>query len=483
MKIGFQQLSIMLLMVGLLTDCHRHRATTAAESLEAAEFVHTSSPDSVKAYEDLLRTTIIKAETEFDWMTCAQAALLLSAQLQWTDEKEALSLAQKAQQAYEKDRSTRSNVSSPKNGDVDESLSLRISLVMAGLLEQTGDTARARSLYQQCLKANESRNVALSRLANLSLASGDTEGALALARQIRPDESDTADVEPLFVLANCYLQSDSLVAARQIYERLSALPNSKTRYVAYRHLAEIAILERRLEALASGLDSAFASAENVFFEALQQKDAYFHATLEQERRAERLMYHGRLMNWALLGITVVGALTILFIVSVSRQRRATQRQRLLAEQRERELAEQRLRHEAKEREREAREAEERLLQQGLKIQLLQRFILDKNEVLQRLRKEGDHKRQLSAKEWADVEQMLDSITDGFVSRLRTAHPEFREEDIQLCMLTRMKLSNQVISSIYLITVSAVKHRKLKLKKDGFGETDPECPLDDVLDRI
>jgi hypothetical protein len=189
------------------------------------------------------------------------------------------------------------------------------------------------------------------------------------------------------------------------------------------------------------------------------------------------------MNWALLGITVVGALTILFIVSVSRQRRATQRQRLLAEQRERELAEQRLRHEAKEREREAREAEERLLQQGLKIQLLQRFILDKNEVLQRLRKEGDHKRQLSAKEWADVEQMLDSITDGFVSRLRAAHPEFREEDIQLCMLTRMKLSNQVISSIYLITVSAVKHRKLKLKKDGFGETDPECPLDDVLDRI
>ena len=114
---------------------------------------------------------------------------------------------------------------------------------------------------------------------------------------------------------------------------------------------------------------------------------------------------------------------------------------------------------------------------------MQRFILDKNEVLQRLRKEGDHKRQLSAKEWADVEQMLDSITDGFVSRLRTAHPEFREEDIQLCMLTRMKLSNQVISSIYLITVSAVKHRKLKLKKDGFGETDPECPLDDVLDRI
>ncbi len=483
MKIGFRQLYIIILTVGLPTACHRHRATTAAESLKTAEVVHAASPDSVKAYEDLLRTAILKAEAELDWTTCAQAALLLSAQLQWTDEPEALSLAKKAQQALAKKQSAQEGTSSANEEDNSASLGMRINLVMAGLYEQTGDTARARSLYEECLRSEDSRNVALSRLANLSLASGDAAGALALARQIHPNERDTSDVEPLFVLANCYLQCDSLAAARQIYQQLIALPNSKARYVAYRHLSEIAILDRRLDELPAGLDSAFASAEDVFFEALQQKDAYFHATLEQERRAERLAYHGRLLNWALLGITTIGTLTILFIISVSRQRRATQRQRLLAEQRERELVEQRLQHEAQEREREAHEAEERLFQQGQKIQLLQRFILDKSEVLQRLREEGDHKRQLSRREWTDVEQMLDSITDGFVARLRAAHPEFREEDIQLCMLTRMKLSNQVISSIYLITVSAVKHRKLKLKKDGFGETNPERPLDDVLDAI
>ena len=76
--------------------------------------------------------------------------------------------------------------------------------------------------------------------------------------------------------------------------------------------------------------------------------------------------------------------------------------------------------------------------------------------------------------------MLDGVTDGFVRRLRTSHPEFSEEDIQLCMWPRMNLSNQVISSIYLITVSAVKHRKLKLKKEGFGEYDAARPLDTVL---
>ena len=123
---------------------------------------------------------------------------------------------------------------------------------------------------------------------------------------------------------------------------------------------------------------------------------------------------------------------------------------------------------------------ERLEQQGEKIQLLQHFILEKNELLQRLREEGDHKKQLSQREWLDVEQLLDNITGGFVTRLRAQHPDFQEEDIQLCMLTRMKLSNQVIASIYLITVSAVKHRKLKLKKAGFGENNPDRPLDEVL---
>ena len=463
---------VMVLAMTLMASCAHERVTTAADDLTAAEAVHAASPDSVKAYEDLLRTAIRKAEDGGDWLTCARAALLLSAQLQWTDEREALALATKAQQALQHD-----------NGTAATSLASRVRLTLAGLHEQTGDTARARSLYQSCLDDEASRNLALGRLANLCLADGDAEGALALASQMKADMRDSVDIEPLFILANCYLQCDSLEAAQAIYEHLSLHPDSKTRYAALRHLAEIAILDRRLDVLPEVLDSAFASAETVFFEALQQKDAYFRATLEQERRAERLVYRGRLLNWALVGVTIVGALVILFIVSLSRHRRAIQWQRLQTEQRERELVEERLQHEAREREREAREAEERLLQQGQKIQLMQRFILDKSEVLQRLRAEGDQQRRLSDREWLDLEEMLDSVTGGFVTRLRSRYPSLRDGDVRLCMLTRMGISNQVISDIYLITTSAVKHRKLKLKKDGFGVSDPECSLDEVIANI
>ena len=433
--------------------CTKSTVPSAAQILASAQTMGTAKADSVKAYEDLLRTAIRKAETEADWVTCANASLLLAAQLQWTDEQEALQLALNAQSMIR------------HHGSVTVGLKPRVSLTLAGLYEQMGDVAHARTLYQECLSDSASRQIAISRLANLSLAEGDANEALRLARQLDTASADSTDIDTRVILANCYLQCDSLPQARALYEELRRLPNEKMQYIAERHLAEISILERDLEGLPDLLDSAFTSAEAVFFEALQQKDVYFHATLEQERKAEHMAYRQKLAMWTLLGVCIVAALVVAFLVMLNKHRRAIHLQRLQTEQRERELM------------------AERLVQQGEKIQLLQHFILEKNEVLRRLREEGDDKKQLSPHEWLDVEQLLDSTTGGFVTRLRALHPEFQEEDIQLCMLTRMKLSNQVIASIYLITVSAVKHRKLKLKKSGFGEKDPERPLDEVLSNI
>jgi hypothetical protein len=68
-----------------------------------------------------------------------------------------------------------------------------------------------------------------------------------------------------------------------------------------------------------------------------------------------------------------------------------------------------------------------------------------------------------------------------VSRLRAQHPTFSEDDIRLCMLTRLKLSNAALSAIYAISVSAVQHRKQKLKKEGFGVSDPTVTLEQVIE--
>ena len=48
------------------------------------------------------------------------------------------------------------------------------------------------------------------------------------------------------------------------------------------------------------------------------------------------------------------------------------------------------------------------------------------------------------------------------------------------MCNHLKLTDTALSSIYLISVSAVQHRKQKLKKEGFGVTDPSVTFDQVI---
>lgn len=455
--IHFRWVALMTLFASVLLLMSCHSRPSASESLAEAERIFVTHPDSVKTYSDLLRSSICLAEEAGDDSTAARACLLLARQIQWTNEQEALHLARKALGYYDHTQ--------------DSDGRLQAELTIAGLMEQAEEFSQARSLYNKCLhEARElhliaPQRTALAGLANICLTEGKEEEALQTILQIPSDSIGGQDVEARFVLANCYLQCDSLQQAREIYLQIDTRHNTKVRYAVLRHLAEIAMWQEDMQGASLYVDSAFAAAEDVFFEALQQKEEYHQANLEQERQAERLAYRQRLAQWLLAAVVVIALLVIAFIVSLNRHRHAIQHQRLLAEQRERELA------------------EERLQRQEQMVSLLQNFIIEKSEILQRLQKEGDSKITLNDSDWREIEETLDSITNGFVQRLRKQHPEFREEDIQLCMMTRMRLTNQAIAQIYLITVSAVKHRKLKLKKEGFGEKNPIIPLDEVLMKV
>ena len=121
-----------------------------------------------------------------------------------------------------------------------------------------------------------------------------------------------------------------------------------------------------------------------------------------------------------------------------------------------------------------------LQQKETLIAILRGNIIDKSEILEML--DSATKRTIiNARNWREIEATLDIADNHFVSRLRAEHPTFSEDDIRLCMLTRLQLSNTALSSIYSISVSAVQHRKQKLKKEGFGVTDPKTTLDHVIE--
>ena len=142
----------------------------------------------------------------------------------------------------------------------------------------------------------------------------------------------------------------------------------------------------------------------------------------------------------------------------------------------------RQRHEAQHiaHQREAEQLAERLRQKDTMIAMLRGHIMDKSEILDMLEPKAGKRTVINARNWREIELTLDTADGNFVSRLRTQYPQFTEEDIRLCMLTRLRLSNGALSAIYLISVSAVQHRKQKLKKEGFGVTDPTVTLDQVI---
>lgn len=142
----------------------------------------------------------------------------------------------------------------------------------------------------------------------------------------------------------------------------------------------------------------------------------------------------------------------------------------------------RQRHE-QERETHQREAEqlaERLRQKDSMIAILRGHIMDKSEILDMLEPTAGKRTIINARNWREIEMTLNTLDGNFVSRLRSEHPQFSEDDIRLCMLTRLQLSNTALSAIYVISVSAVQHRKQKLKKEGFGVNDPNVTFDQII---
>ena len=171
-------------------------------------------------------------------------------------------------------------------------------------------------------------------------------------------------------------------------------------------------------------------------------------------------------RYLMLAIIVILLLSLLFLAFLFRNWHLKTRQQHEAEQNAHQ--------------REAHELAERLRQKDTVIAMLRGHIMDKSEILDMLETKANKRTIINARNWREIEMTLDTADGNFVSRLRAEHPQFSEDDIRLCMLTRLQLSNTALSAIYVISVSAVQHRKQKLKKEGFGVTDPTITFDQII---
>ena len=480
---------ILLLLVALLfTSCH----SAPSESVDAKSCYEAAlaalANDSSQLAQQLLRQAVCVADGEDDLHTSYLAQLQLAQLLAEGNSASALEMARQALQTYERRPDNERNhiilldyvatyasqLAFDEESSFDEALSYAHRA--CELAQASCDTMGTELLSQT-----------LTTQANIHWAMEDYVEALRFAKEATKYATPNLLSGTQQVLARCFVSCDSLEQAEAIYRNMQAGDDSQMAYIIHSNLARLAVMKGEKETALEALDETFDYAEELYFSALQKKDAYYQTLLNEERANEHLRYASMRNRYLFAGILLL--LTIALIASVFglRARARVSAQQRLAEvwKRKHEVDEhlRGIRSERDERtrlEQEMIRQDELLRQRNATIGFLQDFVLQRSAVIQKLGYSNDRYIVLNDHEWREVEQTLNAIDDDRFARLRQRFPNMSQEDIRLCILTRLRLSNRAIGNIYAISISAVQHRKLRLKKEVFGQEDPNTTLEQVL---
>ena len=449
----------------LLAACGRQQTDTptAAGCLEKAEAA--LSDDSIRQGETLLRKAIQLSEASEDWHTNYIAHQRLAEALSQSNPEEALRLMKQALTVYEQHPDDERNhvmlldyagtyaaqVAFTKEGPYDEALDFTL---------RAYDIARKGQMTDLVCQT-------LTSLANISWAKEDYRQAVDYARQAESlplQGGDGGGLRPgtLQVLARSYLSLNMLDSAETVYRQIEPGDDVHMAYIVQSNLAKIALRRIGATQVEDSVAEAFAQVEDFYYKALEQKDEYYQETLRQEMENQQLEYRSQTYRRTLLITIVASLIVILAIVLLIRNRMHIQ------EQEKRQLQQ------------EAEHQKTLLHQTNEVVAFLQNFILERTEVIKKLNQSGDSLITLSLHEWSEIERTLNAIDNNRFANIREQYPNMQEDDIRLCILTRLGLSNRTIGNIYCITISAVQHRKLKLKKDVFGENNPDITLEQIL---
>ena len=451
---------------------------TAARCLEDAEAALAN--DSIRQGETLLRKTIQLAEASEDWHTYYIAYQRLARALSQGNPEEALRLMKKSLTIYEQHPDDERNYVILL--DFAGTYAAQVAFTTEGSYDEALDFIRRAYDIAEKKQMTDLMCQTLTSLANIAWAKEDYRQALDYAH--RAESAATNDLKPgaLQVLARSFLSLNMLDSAETVYRQIEPGNDVHLAYIVQSNLAKIALRRMGATPVEDSRAEAFGQIEGFYYKALEQKDQYYQETLRQEMENQQLEYRSKMYGRTLLIVIIASVVILLTVVlalryriSMLRQQRAYEQSKLENELLVQEQEKRRLQQEA--------EHQKTLLHQSNEVvAFLQDFILERTEVLKKLNQSDDSLIYLSPHEWSEIERTLNAIDGNRFAKIREQYPTMQEDDIRLCILTRLGLSNRTIGNIYCITVSAVQHRKLKLKKDVFGESNPDITLEQILNR-
>ena len=433
---------------------------TAASCLAEAEAALAN--DSIRQGETLLRKTIHLAEVSKDWHTDYIAYQRLAEALSQSNPEEALRLMKQALTIYEQHPDDEHNYVILL--DYAGTFAAQLAFINEGPFDEALDFIHRAYDIAKKNQMNDMMCQTLTSLANIAWAKEDYRQALDYAHQAEAVATDELQSGTLQVIARSYLSLNMLDSAETVYRKIHPGDDVHLAYIVQSNLAKIALRRMGAIQVEDSVAEAFDKVEDIYYKALEQKDEYYQETLRQEMENQRLEYRSQMYARTLFIGIIASLIVISAMMLVIRYRMQAQRQE-----------KQQLLQEAKHHKAQLHQANE-------VIAFLQTFILERTEIMKKLNQRGDSLIYLSPHEWSEIERTLDAIDNNRFAKLREQYPNMQEDDIHLCLLTRLGISNRNIGNIYCISISAVQHRKLKLKKDVFGESNPDVTLEQILTR-
>ena len=474
---------LLLTPVWLTMACRSDRAAAPSRDAHSCyeQALEAFDQDSVRMGEQLLNEAVSRAQREKDNHTLYLAQLRLAESLAWGNSAEALAMAKQALESYQQ------KPDSPRNLiiilDYIGTYASQLAYNNDTPFDEALDYTRRAHALAAAIRDTELQSQTLTSLANIQWAMQDYPAALRSAREAVELAPPSLLLGAQQVLARCLVNADSLSAAAAVYRSMEPGDDVQAHYIIHSSLAKIGLRQHDLTAAEAAIDSAFEHAEDLYFSALQQKDDYYRAALQQETENQRLRYDAALQRrtlWAALALFLLAGVIVLL---VARNRQSEYRRRRQEEERQHQQELEVQMRQARQQQLEAERLSQQLRMQDATVDFLKDFILQRSATIQKLSASAERHITLLSREWEEIERTLNAIDNDRFARLRERYPELDGEDLQLCILVRLRLTNRAIGNIYGISISAVQHRKLRIKKDIFHEEDPEVTLEQVLDKL
>ena len=110
---------------------------------------------------------------------------------------------------------------------------------------------------------------------------------------------------------------------------------------------------------------------------------------------------------------------------------------------------------------------------------LAKCLLEQLDTFKKLKILSKSETILPDSDWRNLIEIVNTLYDDFISRLRVAYPDLTEDAIRFCCLIKLRLTSAELMSVLNVTKDAIYKRKFRLKKELMPDDDTRS-LDDFL---